>query len=176
MFSAATHLTLRHGVHSLSSKEHDEVYRIEWHNLFRSFGSVKTLWTDYRLAMHLFCYLVLTVTMKGFFRAITGAAKAHVCLGIALTAMYLHHSLMLARTQVARNGRILGPSVAQANFLSSHPLKLPRPHRRAVRMRMALTLLHANYRAVHMSPSLTRHRYYQPEIRFTPMNLLHTPQ
>jgi hypothetical protein len=43
VFSAVEHLTLRHGVHSQSSEEHNDVDRIEWRNLLRSFGNVKTL-------------------------------------------------------------------------------------------------------------------------------------
>jgi hypothetical protein len=43
VFSAVEHLTLEHQVHSQSSKEHDDVDRIEWRNLLRSFGNVKTL-------------------------------------------------------------------------------------------------------------------------------------
>jgi hypothetical protein len=43
VFSAVEHLTLEHEVHSQSSEEHNDVDRIEWHNLLRSFGNVKTL-------------------------------------------------------------------------------------------------------------------------------------
>jgi hypothetical protein len=43
VFSAVEHLTLRHEVHSQSSEEHNDVDRIEWRNLLRSFSNVKTL-------------------------------------------------------------------------------------------------------------------------------------
>ena len=43
VFSAVEHLTLEHKVHTQSSEEHDDVDRIEWRNLFRSFSNVKTL-------------------------------------------------------------------------------------------------------------------------------------
>jgi hypothetical protein len=43
VFSAVEHLTLRHEVHSRSSEEHNDVDRIEWRNLLRSFSNVKTL-------------------------------------------------------------------------------------------------------------------------------------
>jgi hypothetical protein len=43
VFSAVEHLTLEHEVHSQSSEEHNDVDRIEWHNLLRSFSNVKTL-------------------------------------------------------------------------------------------------------------------------------------
>jgi hypothetical protein len=46
LFSAVEHLALRHEVHSQSSEEHNDVDRIEWHNLFRSFSNVKTLGVD----------------------------------------------------------------------------------------------------------------------------------
>jgi hypothetical protein len=46
MFSAVEHLTLEHEVHTRSSKEHDEVDRIEWHYFLRSFRNVKTLRVD----------------------------------------------------------------------------------------------------------------------------------
>ena len=42
-FSAVEHLVLGHEVHSLSSEEHNNLDRIEWRNLFRSFSNVKTL-------------------------------------------------------------------------------------------------------------------------------------
>jgi hypothetical protein len=37
------HLTLKHEVHSQSSEEGDDVDRIEWRNLLRSFSNVKIL-------------------------------------------------------------------------------------------------------------------------------------
>jgi hypothetical protein len=43
VFSAVEHLTLEHEVHSQSSEEHNDVDRIEWHNLLRSFSNVKIL-------------------------------------------------------------------------------------------------------------------------------------
>jgi hypothetical protein len=43
VFSAVEHLALEHQVHSQSSEEHDDVNRIEWRNLLRSFSNVKTL-------------------------------------------------------------------------------------------------------------------------------------
>jgi hypothetical protein len=43
VFSVVEHLTLRHEVHSQSSEEHNDVDRIEWRNLLRSFSNVKTL-------------------------------------------------------------------------------------------------------------------------------------
>ena len=43
VFSAVEHLTLQHEVHSQSSEEHNDVDRIEWHKLLRSFSNVKTL-------------------------------------------------------------------------------------------------------------------------------------
>ena len=43
MFSAMDHLALKHEVHSRSSEKHNEVDRIEWRNLLRQFGNVKTL-------------------------------------------------------------------------------------------------------------------------------------
>jgi hypothetical protein len=43
VFSAVEHLTLRHEVHSHSTEEHNDVDRIEWRKLLRSFSSVKTL-------------------------------------------------------------------------------------------------------------------------------------
>ena len=42
-FSAVGHLTFRHNIHRQSSVEHNTVDRIEWLNLLRSFGNVKTL-------------------------------------------------------------------------------------------------------------------------------------
>jgi hypothetical protein len=41
--SAVDHLTLEHKVHSQSSEEHNDVDRIEWRKLLRSFSNVKTL-------------------------------------------------------------------------------------------------------------------------------------
>ena len=46
VFSAVEHLTLRHEVHSQSSEEHNDINRIEWRNLLRSFSNVKTLRVD----------------------------------------------------------------------------------------------------------------------------------
>jgi hypothetical protein len=43
VFSAVEHLTLKHEVHSQSSEEGDDVDRIEWRNLLRSFSNVKIL-------------------------------------------------------------------------------------------------------------------------------------
>ena len=43
VFSAVDHLTLGQEVHSQSSEEHNDVDRIEWHKLLRSFTNVKTL-------------------------------------------------------------------------------------------------------------------------------------
>jgi len=43
VFSAVEHLSLEHQVHSQSSEEHNNVDRIEWRNLLRSFSNVKTL-------------------------------------------------------------------------------------------------------------------------------------
>jgi hypothetical protein len=43
IFSAVEHLTLDYEVHSESSEEHDEVDRIEWRRILRSFSNVKTL-------------------------------------------------------------------------------------------------------------------------------------
>ena len=43
VFSPVEYLTLRHEVHSQSSEEHNEVDRIEWRKLLRSFNNVKTL-------------------------------------------------------------------------------------------------------------------------------------
>jgi hypothetical protein len=42
VFSAVEHLTFRHEVHSRSSEEHNDVDRIEWRRLLRSFSNVKT--------------------------------------------------------------------------------------------------------------------------------------
>jgi hypothetical protein len=43
VFSAVEHLTLEHEAHCQSSEEHNDVDRIEWRNLLRSFSNVKTL-------------------------------------------------------------------------------------------------------------------------------------
>ena len=43
VFSTVEHLTLRHELHSQSSEEHNDVDRVEWRNLLRSFSNVKTL-------------------------------------------------------------------------------------------------------------------------------------
>ena len=43
LFSAVEHLALQHDVHSQSSEEHNDVDRIEWCKLLRSFSNVKTL-------------------------------------------------------------------------------------------------------------------------------------
>ena len=43
VFSMVEHLTLEHEVHSRSSEEHNDVDRVEWRKLFRSFSNVKTL-------------------------------------------------------------------------------------------------------------------------------------
>jgi hypothetical protein len=43
MFSAVEHLTFQHEVHSLSSEEHNQVDRTEWHRLLSPFRNVKTL-------------------------------------------------------------------------------------------------------------------------------------
>jgi hypothetical protein len=43
VFSAVEHLTLEHEAHSQSSEEHNDVDRIEWRNLLRSFSNVKIL-------------------------------------------------------------------------------------------------------------------------------------
>ena len=41
--SAVEHLTLRHGVHSQSSEEHNDVDRIEWRKLLGSFSNMNAL-------------------------------------------------------------------------------------------------------------------------------------
>ena len=46
VFSAVERLTLVHEVHSQSSKEHNDVDRIEWHKLLKPFSNVKTLCID----------------------------------------------------------------------------------------------------------------------------------
>jgi hypothetical protein len=43
IFTTVEHLTLEHRDHSLSSEEHNEVDRPEWHKLLRSFRNLKTL-------------------------------------------------------------------------------------------------------------------------------------
>jgi hypothetical protein len=43
VFSAVEHLTLEHELHDQSTEEHNDVDRIEWCNLLRSFSNVKTL-------------------------------------------------------------------------------------------------------------------------------------
>ena len=43
VFSAVERLVLRHNVHSRSSEGHNDVDRIEWRNLLRSFSNVKTV-------------------------------------------------------------------------------------------------------------------------------------
>ena len=53
VFYAVEHLTLGHEVHSQSSEEHNDVNRIEWCNLLRSFSNVKTLHVDNGLAEEL---------------------------------------------------------------------------------------------------------------------------
>jgi hypothetical protein len=49
MFSAVEHLTLVYEAHSRSSLEHNEVDRIEWRKILRSFSNVKTLRVEYGL-------------------------------------------------------------------------------------------------------------------------------
>ena len=44
MFSAVENLVFEHEEHSLSSEEHNEVSRIEWRQILRSFSNVKALW------------------------------------------------------------------------------------------------------------------------------------
>ena len=43
VFSAVEHLTLQHQVHGRSSEEHNDVDRVEWRKLLKSFSNVKTL-------------------------------------------------------------------------------------------------------------------------------------
>jgi hypothetical protein len=43
VFSAVERLTLLHEVHGQTSEEHNDVDRVQWRNLLRSFGNVKTL-------------------------------------------------------------------------------------------------------------------------------------
>jgi hypothetical protein len=45
-FSAVEHLTLKHEVHNQSSEEHNDVDRIQWRNLLKSFNNVKTLYVE----------------------------------------------------------------------------------------------------------------------------------
>ena len=45
-FSAVEHLTFKHEVHGRSSEEHDDVDRIEWRKLLKSFNNVKTLFVE----------------------------------------------------------------------------------------------------------------------------------
>jgi hypothetical protein len=52
-FSTVEHLTLVHEVHSQSSKEHNDVDRIEWHKLLKPFSNVKTLCIDDELVKEL---------------------------------------------------------------------------------------------------------------------------
>ena len=59
MFSAVEHLTLEHEVHSQSSEEHNDVDRIEWRKLLRSFSNVKTLCVEDGLVEELSCCLWL---------------------------------------------------------------------------------------------------------------------
>ena len=49
VFSVVEHLTFRYEVHSQSSEEHNDVDRIEWRKLLRSFSNVKTLLVEDRL-------------------------------------------------------------------------------------------------------------------------------
>jgi hypothetical protein len=53
VFSPVEHLTLRHMVHGRSSEEHNNVDRIEWRKLFRSFSNVKTLGVEDELVEEL---------------------------------------------------------------------------------------------------------------------------
>ena len=46
ILSTVEHLTLKYEVHSLSSEEHNEVDRTEWHKFLKSFSNVKTLRVD----------------------------------------------------------------------------------------------------------------------------------
>ena len=57
--SAVEHLTLEHEVHSLSSEEHNDVDRIEWRNLLRSFSNVKIIYVGDGLVEKLSCCLRL---------------------------------------------------------------------------------------------------------------------
>jgi hypothetical protein len=58
-FSAVEHLTLEHEVHSLSSEEHNDVDRIKWRNLLRSFSNVKIIYVGDGLVEKLSCCLRL---------------------------------------------------------------------------------------------------------------------
>ena len=49
VFSTVEHLTLEHQAHGHSSEEHNDVDRIEWRHLLRSFSNVKTLRVEDRL-------------------------------------------------------------------------------------------------------------------------------
>jgi hypothetical protein len=53
VFSAVEDLTLEHEAHGQSSEEHNDVDRIEWRNLLRSFNNVKTLLVKDRLVKEL---------------------------------------------------------------------------------------------------------------------------
>jgi hypothetical protein len=53
IFSTVEHLTLQHKVQTLSSEVHNEVDRIEWRRLLRSFGNVKSLHVDNGLVKEL---------------------------------------------------------------------------------------------------------------------------
>ena len=46
VLSAVDHLKLDYEIHSFSSEEHNDVRRIEWRNLLRSFSNVKTLYVE----------------------------------------------------------------------------------------------------------------------------------
>ena len=50
VLSAMVHLTFEHEIHSQSSEEHNDVERVEWRNLIRSFSNVKTLRVEDGLA------------------------------------------------------------------------------------------------------------------------------
>ena len=56
-FSAVEHFQLHHKVHSRSSEEHNDVDRIEWRNLLRSFSNMKTLLVVDGLVEQLSCCL-----------------------------------------------------------------------------------------------------------------------
>ena len=49
VFSVVEHLTLEHEEHTQSSEEHNDVDRIEWRKLLRSFTNLKTLHVDHAL-------------------------------------------------------------------------------------------------------------------------------
>ena len=57
--SGVEHLTLAHQVHYRSPEEHNEVDRIEWRKLLRSFNNVKTLRVYLGLIRELSCCLQL---------------------------------------------------------------------------------------------------------------------